>query len=126
MEMPSLRLSRVEFLPELRLYLFDASTGLFDPAGGEYRSDRQPPFWAFAWAGGPALARYLLDHPAVVAGRRGLDFGPGSRFVAIAAAKAGASHVTAAPIAPSAAAALAAHPPLHAVQIAITTPDPTH
>ena len=50
-----------------------------------------PPFWAFAWAGGQALARYLLDHPESVRGRRVLDFASGSGLVAIAAAKAGAA-----------------------------------
>ncbi|MBL8587927.1 MAG: methyltransferase [Methylobacteriaceae bacterium] len=54
-----------------------------------------PPFWAFAWAGGQALARYVLDHPQLVAGRRVLDFASGSGLVAIAAAKAGAAHVEA-------------------------------
>jgi predicted nicotinamide N-methyase len=54
-----------------------------------------PPFWAFAWAGGQALARHILDHPAIVAGRRVFDFASGSGLVAIAAAKAGAARVTA-------------------------------
>jgi predicted nicotinamide N-methyase len=54
-----------------------------------------PPFWAFAWAGGQALARYLLDHPETVAGRRVLDFASGSGLVAVAAAKAGAASVEA-------------------------------
>ncbi len=54
-----------------------------------------PPFWAFAWAGGQALARYLLDRPDLVAGRRALDFASGSGLVAIAAARAGATHVAA-------------------------------
>ena len=79
-------LSQVEFLPELRLYLFDASVGLFDPAGGEYRSDRPPPFWGFAWAGGQAVARYVLDHAETVRGRRVLDLACGSGLVAVAAA----------------------------------------
>lgn len=57
-----------------------------------------PPFWAFAWAGGQALARYVLDHPATVAGKRVLDVGSGSGLVAIAAAKAGAARVTASDI----------------------------
>ncbi|KAF0227939.1 MAG: hypothetical protein FD175_2333 [Beijerinckiaceae bacterium] len=57
-----------------------------------------PPFWAFAWAGGQALARYLLDHPAVVAGKHVLDFASGSGLVAIAAMKAGARVVEAAEI----------------------------
>ncbi|MBV9510427.1 MAG: methyltransferase, partial [Caulobacteraceae bacterium] len=54
-----------------------------------------PPFWAFAWAGGQALARYLLDHPAEAAGKRVVDFACGSGLVAIAAAKAGAIDVLA-------------------------------
>ena len=60
------------------------------------RTDEEaPPFWAFAWAGGQALARHVLDHPDVVAGRRVLDLASGSGIVAIAAALAGAAHVVA-------------------------------
>ncbi|RUW96014.1 methyltransferase, partial [Mesorhizobium sp. M8A.F.Ca.ET.023.01.1.1] len=59
-----------------------------------------PPFWAFAWAGGQGLARYVIDHPAMVRGKRVLDFASGSGLVAIAAAKAGAADVTAADIDP--------------------------
>ena len=54
-----------------------------------------PPFWAFAWAGGQALARHVLDHPDLVAGRRVLDLAAGSGIVAIAAARAGAAYVVA-------------------------------
>ena len=54
---------------------------------------RAAAFWAFAWAGGQALARYLLDHPETVAGRTVLDFGSGSGLVALSAAKAGARRV---------------------------------
>ena len=57
-----------------------------------------PPFWAFAWAGGQALARYVLDHPEIVAGKRVIDFATGSGLVAIAAMKAGAARVLAADI----------------------------
>src|SRR5262249_5242461 len=57
-----------------------------------------PPYWAFAWAGGQALSRYILDQPATVRGRRVLDFGSGSGLVGIAAARAGATHVLAAEI----------------------------
>ena len=57
-----------------------------------------PPFWAFAWAGGQALARYLLDHPEIVAGKRVLDFASGSGIVGIAAMMAGAAEVTCADI----------------------------
>jgi predicted nicotinamide N-methyase len=80
-----------------------------------------PPYWAFAWAGGQALARYLLDHPEVVTGRRVLDFGSGSGLVAIAAAKAGAALVLAAEIDPFAAAAIAANAALNDVCVAVTT-----
>jgi predicted nicotinamide N-methyase len=60
------------------------------------RADEEaPPFWAFAWAGGQALARHVLDHPEVVRGRRVLDLATGSGLVAIAAARAGALHVVA-------------------------------
>lgn len=59
-----------------------------------------PPFWAFAWAGGQGLARYVLDHPEIVSGRRVLDFASGSGLVAIAAMKAGAVSVEAADIDP--------------------------
>ncbi|RZK80223.1 MAG: methyltransferase, partial [Methylobacterium sp.] len=59
-----------------------------------------PPFWAFAWAGGQALARYILDNPGLVAGRRVLDFASGSGLVAIAAARSGAEHVTASDLDP--------------------------
>lgn len=57
-----------------------------------------PPYWAFAWAGGQGLARYVLDHPECVAGKRVVDFATGSGVVAIAAVKAGAKHVLAADI----------------------------
>jgi len=88
------------------------------------RSGLAPPFWAFAWAGGQALARYLLDHPAVVAGRSILDFGAGSGLVAIAAAKAGAVSVVAAEIDNFAAAAILANAALNDVDIAVWTGDP--
>ncbi|HEX3487496.1 MAG TPA: 50S ribosomal protein L11 methyltransferase [Micropepsaceae bacterium] len=65
-----------------------------------------PPYWAFAWPGGQAVARYILDHPAEVAGQAVLDFGAGSGLVAIAAAKAGANPVIAAELDPLALAAM--------------------
>src|SRR6516164_10677613 len=70
------------------------------------RAGLDPPFWAFAWAGGQALARYLLDHPGTVAGRHVIDIASGSGLVAIAAARAGAAAVTAYDIDPLAAAAI--------------------
>jgi predicted nicotinamide N-methyase len=85
----------VPLAPEISLYLADAQVGLFDLTGGEFRSDEPPPFWAFVWAGGQALARYVLDHPDEVSGRTVLDVAAGSGVAAIAAAKAGAASVTA-------------------------------
>jgi predicted nicotinamide N-methyase len=85
----------VPLAPEISLYLADAQVGLFDLTGGEFRSDEPPPFWAFVWAGGQALARYVLDHPEEVSGRTVLDVAAGSGVAAIAAAKAGAATVTA-------------------------------
>jgi predicted nicotinamide N-methyase len=87
-----MELSAVPLLPELRLYQADSHTGLFD---GGYRSDQPPPFWAFAWPGGVALARYVLDNPATVAGLRVLDLAAGSGVVALAAFLAHASVVRA-------------------------------
>jgi len=85
----------VPLAPEISLYLADAQVGLFDLTGGGFRSDEPPPFWAFVWAGGQALARYVLDHPQAVRGRTVLDVAAGSGVAAIAAARAGAAAVTA-------------------------------
>ncbi|AGL14914.1 methyltransferase [Actinoplanes sp. N902-109] len=88
--------------PEISLYLADSRAGLFE---GAFNSDVAPPFWAFAWAGGQALARYVLDHPELVAGRSVLDIACGSGIAAVAAAKAGASRVEAIDRDPAAASA---------------------
>src|SRR5690606_28288446 len=69
-------------------------------------SDQPPPFWAFAWAGGQALARYLLDHPEEVAERRVLDLASGSGLVAIAAARSDAADVRAFDVDPLAVSAI--------------------
>jgi predicted nicotinamide N-methyase len=91
----------VPFVPEIRLLTAAEPFGLWD------RSERDaPPFWAFPWAGGQALARYVLDHPGIVHGRRVLDVASGSGLVAIAAAKAGARSVTAGDVDPNAVAAI--------------------
>ncbi|NEU14191.1 methyltransferase [Methylobacterium sp. BTF04] len=90
------RLLPVPYAPEIVLHVADEATDLWQKTEDELDAiGLPPPFWAFAWAGGQALARYVLDNPACVAGRRVLDFASGSGLVAIAAAKAGASHVTA-------------------------------
>jgi predicted nicotinamide N-methyase len=81
------------------------------------------PFWAFAWAGGLALARFVQEHPAEVAGRRVLDLATGSGLVAIAAARAGASTVTAADIDPFAEAAVALNARANGVNLAFVGRD---
>jgi predicted nicotinamide N-methyase len=90
----NLRLTPVPVVPEVCLYLAHSGSGLSrlePPAHGAGAS----PYWAYAWPGGAALARYVLDNPRSVAGRRVLDLGSGSGLVAIAACKAGAAHVAA-------------------------------
>src|SRR6266705_6392659 len=97
-------------VPEIRLHLATEVAPIWLATEDSLaRGAVPPPYWAFAWAGGQALARYLLDHPETVAGRAVLDFGAGSGLVAIAAAKAGAASVTAAEIDHFAAAAIAAN-----------------
>jgi predicted nicotinamide N-methyase len=91
----------VPFVPEVTLLTADQPWELWDASGRD-----APPFWAFPWAGGQALARYVLDNPAVVRGRHVLDVASGSGLVAIAAAKAGAASVTAGDIDPDAVAAI--------------------
>ena len=111
-------------MPEIRLHLATKITPIWQATEETLaRSGLPPPFWAFAWAGGQALARYLLDHPERVAGRSVLDFGAGSGLVAIAAAKAGAASVVAAEIDHFAAAAVAANAALNEDAVAITTAD---
>jgi predicted nicotinamide N-methyase len=111
-------------VPEIRLHLASEIAPIWRATEESLaRGAMPPPFWAFAWAGGQALARYLIDHPAVVAGRSLLDFGSGSGLVAIAAAKAGARSVRAADIDRFAAAAIAANAALNDVRVAVTTAD---
>ncbi|MGV3549169.1 class I SAM-dependent methyltransferase [Rhizobium sp.] len=88
-------------VPEIRLHLADEAHDLWLKTEEELEQiGLPPPFWAFAWAGGQGLARYVLDHPESVAGKRVLDFASGSGLVAIAAMKAGATSVLAADIDP--------------------------
>lgn len=93
-------------VPEIRLYLATELTPLWHATESYLdQHDIEPPFWAFAWVGGQALARYILDHPGAVAGRHVLDIGSGGGIVSIAAVLAGAAHVTALDIDPLAATA---------------------
>ena len=93
------RLTRVPYVPEIRLQQADDPFTVWEQLEKEAgQVSLPPPFWAFPWAGGQALARYLLDHPALVAGTRVLDIASGSGLVAIAAARSGALSVVAADV----------------------------
>ena len=103
----STQLRPVTLVPEIRLHQASEPMGVWqrtELAAG--RTGLDPPFWAFAWPGGQALARYLLDHPEAVKDRHVIDIASGSGLVAIAAARAGAAAVTAYDIDPLAAAAI--------------------
>lgn len=111
-------------VPEIRLHLASEVTALWQATEATLAATGlPPPYWAFAWAGGQALARHLLDHPALVAERRVLDFGAGSGLVAIAAARAGAAEAVAAEIDPFAAAAIALNAGLNGVAVTVETDD---
>jgi predicted nicotinamide N-methyase len=95
-------------VPEIRLYQASEITPIWQSTEDALEEmGLPPPFWAFAWAGGQALARWLLDTPDMVRGKRVLDFGSGSGLSGIAAAMAGAAQVTANEIDHVAAAAIA-------------------
>ena len=118
------RLQPVPHAPEISLWLADEITPIWRLTEEELgEMGLPPPFWAFAWAGGQALARYILDHPQEVAGKRVIDFASGSGIVAIAAMKAGAGHVLAADIDPFCGAALAMNAEVNAVRIDFTDQD---
>jgi predicted nicotinamide N-methyase len=89
------RLAPVPFVPEVRLHQAQEPISLWQETEAGGAAEQPPPFWAFAWAGGQALARHVLDEPELVGGRAVLDLATGSGLVAIAAARAGADPVTA-------------------------------
>ena len=104
------RLLTPPLLPELRLWLADEAVPIWKKTEEELgEMGLPPPFWAFAWAGGQALARYVLDNPTLVRGKRVLDFASGSGLVALAAALADAASVEASDIDPFALAAIEAN-----------------
>ncbi len=112
------RLLPVPHAPEIALHVAEEATELWQRTEEELgEMGLPPPFWAFAWAGGQALARYVFDHPETVAGRRVLDFASGSGLVAIAAARAGAARVEAADIDAFAAAAIALNAAANGVSV---------
>jgi predicted nicotinamide N-methyase len=110
------RPARPTLVPEVQLHVADDVVGLWEAMETEVGGGRQdPPFWAAAWPGGQALARYVLDHPEAVAGQRVLDLGSGSGLVAVAARLAGATAVVASDIDPYSHTAIAVNAELNGV-----------
>jgi len=110
--------------PEIELYLADEITPIWRMTEEELGElGLPPPFWAFAWAGGQAIARYLLDHPHLAAGADVVDFASGSGLVAIAAMKAGAARALAADIDVFCAAAVSLNSQINGVAVDFTDTD---
>jgi predicted nicotinamide N-methyase len=118
------RLQDVAGLTGIRLHLADDAAPVWQATEAALGMTGAPiPFWAFAWAGGLALARHLEDHPEEVRGRRVLDFASGSGLVAIAAARAGAAEVVAADIDPFAEVAIERNARANGVRLAVVGRD---
>jgi predicted nicotinamide N-methyase len=118
------RLWAPPLVPEIRLRLADETVPIWKKTEEELGAmGLPPPFWAFAWAGGQALARYVLDSPALVSGKRVLDFASGSGLVAIAAGLAGALRVEASDIDAFAAAAIETNAAENRVSVAARLED---
>jgi len=120
--------TRLAYVPEITLRLAVETAPLWQKIERDLKLRQGPPYWAVAWAGGLALARHVLDKPALVAGRRVLDFAAGSGLDAIAAAKCGAARVVANDIDPLAAVAISFNADLNGVPIAASVEDlmPAH
>ncbi|WP_250006016.1 methyltransferase [Actinoplanes sp. M2I2] len=112
----------VPFVPEITLYQADEPIALWEKTE-EGGVSQPPPFWAFAWAGGQALARHVLDHRDLVEGRSVLDLATGSGLVAVAAARAGATPVTANDIDPYSLAAAEANAAVNDVSVRLLEAD---
>ena len=111
-------------VPEIRLHLATEITPLWQATEAELSTHNlPPPYWAFAWAGGQALARHVLDHPETAAGRQVLDFAAGSGIAGLGAACAGAASVTSAEVDPLAATAIALNAELNGLAIDCVTDD---
>ncbi|MFG1346918.1 methyltransferase [Xanthobacter autotrophicus DSM 431] len=118
------RLRPVPLVPEISLHVADEAVPIWHRTEEELgEMGLPPPFWAFAWAGGQALARHVLDHPETVRGRRVLDFASGSGLVGIAAMKAGAREVTCADIDPFAVVAIGLNGEANGVALSPTQDD---
>jgi predicted nicotinamide N-methyase len=119
------RLTAPPHTPEIELYLADEITPIWRMTEEELgQIGLPPPFWAFAWAGGQALARYLLDHPAEVKGKSVFDVGTGSGLIAIAAMKAGAKTAVGADIDGFCAAAVELNARVNGVEVGFGQRDP--
>ncbi len=118
------RLEAPPLVPEVQLHLASEVVPLWEATEEELaEKGLPPPFWAFAWAGGQALARYLLDHPEVVRGKRVLDFAAGSGLQGIAAKLAGAESVEAVEIDAFACAACRLNAAANGVEITVREED---
>jgi predicted nicotinamide N-methyase len=114
----------VPLVPEILLHVADEAVPLWQKTEEDLgEMGLPPPFWAFAWAGGQALARYVLDHAEIVRGKDVLDLASGSGLVGIAAMKAGARQVRAADIDVFACAAIAINAGINAVVVSATSDD---
>jgi len=117
-------LGRAPLVPEIALHLAAEITPIWQASEAWLQENNvEPPFWAFAWPGGQAIARHVLDHPAQVRGRRALDFAAGCGIAAIACAMAGAASVEAAEIDALAVAATLANAEANAVTVQALTAD---
>jgi len=110
-------------VPEIKLHLAEESLPIWQKTEELGEINVPPPYWAFAWAGGQALARYMLDNAELIQGRRVLDLGAGSGLTAIAAMKAGAASVLAADIDRMALAAVGLNAKLNGVAVDVTADD---
>ncbi|HLY88773.1 MAG TPA: 50S ribosomal protein L11 methyltransferase [Acetobacteraceae bacterium] len=118
------RAATAPLVPEITLQLATEITPIWQATETWcHGNNAEPPFWAFAWPGGQALARYILDHPATVAGRRILDFAAGCGIAAIAAMRAGAASAEAAEIDPLARAALSLNAAANGIALTLPTSD---
>jgi len=114
----------VPHVPEIRLHVAHEAMDLWQKTEDELAEiGLPPPFWAFAWAGGQALSRYVLDHPDIVRGKRVLDFASGSGLVAIAARMAGAAGVVGAEIDAFAGVAIGLNAAANGVEVTVLIED---
>ncbi len=116
--------ARAPLVPEIVLYLATEITPIWLATEAFLeRHNLEPPYWAFAWPGSQAMARYVLDNPASVRGRRVLDFAAGGGLAAIACAMAGAASVEAVEIDPVASTATRMNAKMNGVTLMVTTAD---